>query len=609
MKQRVFNVRLILVVGFILLPLFALITTIQALSTTSLGIKGWLANASASFPYTSTYVPVKEMPYTLHSYPMSTFDSTRKRMYSTYPYRDIAVFDLNTGSVEGVIQNVYRPEKLLLSPDGSRLYISSNVNLGEDGRITVVDTQKLEIISSYVYTNSGQYSDRNVQSMAVGLSNELYIVAFNIGNNSLDRMDMSSGQIIATAPFTGWLMSLASHGNLLYAVERNISGKDGTLYKYDISTGMPVFETAVSIPEAGELTISPDGTTLLVHNDNNIFQFDTATLSLQRQYTTPEQYGFLSIAVSPDSQSFVGLYYPQGDYAGGLKVFDLATGQLRRQYFDIVNMGLAQGVATFSDELVGVVYGQYGFSGGGVRLLKPADHHIALPITYNRYCPVPSTDDFNDPTSGWPIEDTGRVIYRYIDGEYSIYHRNADQWTAVLSDDVWNKNKLYQLSGRVAQNYGMWGLLFGLNDDGTSFYTFEISPYHKEWYIFYYGDDVGWQLLARESRSIINSSTSFNTLAMKTWGGGIEFFINDQQVKDMRGLQGLVGRVGLTGGSFQKNVDIRYEDYIFVGETCPLPSPGANRPLGANRLLNLERPNLEEILSDGQPVNTFRIEE
>lgn len=607
MRQRVFKARLILVAGFILLPLFAFIATIQALSTTSLGISGWLTNASTSFPLTSTYIAVKEIPYTLHGSPMSVFDSAQKRIYTTYPYRDIAVFDLNTGSVEGVIQNVYRPEKLLLSPDGSRLYISSNVNFNEDGRITVVDTQNLEIISSYLYTSPKQHSDYNVQSMALGLYNELYLASFNIGNNSLDRMDMGSGEITATLPFTGWLMSLASHGNLLYAVERKISDKDGHLYMYDISTGMPVLETAVSIPEAGDLTISPDGTTLLVHNYNNIFQFDTATLSLQHQYRTPEQYGFISIAVSPDSQNLVGLYYPEGGYAGGLKVFDLATGQLRRIYFDYVDIGLAQNVAAFSDEFVGIVYRQYSFSEGGVRLLKPADHHIALPITYNRYCPVPSTDDFNDPTSGWPIEDTGRVIYRYIDGEYSIYHRNADQWTAVLSDDVWNKNKLYQLSGRVAQNYGIWGLLFGLNDEGTSFYTFEISPYHQEWYIFYYGDDVGWQLLARERASIINSGTSFNTLAMKTWGVSTEFLINDQSVKYMNGLQGLVGRVGLTGGALQRDVDIRYDDYIFVGETCPLPSATANQIVGGT-FLSLERPNLEEIFSDGQPVDNFRIE-
>lgn len=540
-----------------------------------------------------TYVPLIEILYEFPSYRHTVADSNHNKLYIVNS--GVTIIDTQLGIVEATLTNLHRPNRLLLSPDGSRLYIGSSVINYEDGLITIVDTESLTIVATHIYPNPKNfpyYSD--VRSMALGPTNQLYIApgGDDIGN-SIDTMDIVSGEIVATLPFSGYIISLASQDNTMFAAHTTHSG-DGKLFKYDISTGTPITETTITTNESGYLTLTPDRSTLLLRSgEGNIYQYDASTLQLIRTYFGDGKYGFVSLAVSQNNQSLIGLYYPNG-YNGpaGLQVFDLATGEMQRVYEDQTGIYPTYNTASFADNTVSLV-GRL-----GVQILTPADYQIAMPLILNKYCTNPVLDDFSNPASGWPNQDTGSIIYRYLDNEYNIYHQNTNYWGGVSRGDVWNNSILVQASGRIAQNQGMWGLLFGLNDDWTDFYTFEIIPNDQQWYFFHYISGAGWQLVEHGSSAAIQPGSASNTISIYQPYNSTGLQINGTWVAfpfDLNNYNNRTGRVGLTGASFENDVDIRYDNYTFVDRNCPMPVTNMVETF-TNEMMNLERPSIEDIL-------------
>jgi hypothetical protein len=503
--------------------------------------------------------------------------------------------DGQLGVVEAILTNIHRPNNLMLSPDGSYLYVASDVLSTEDGRITIVDTESLEVVAAHTYPNPENFGyARNVRGMALGPINKLHIAPQGYGgSNAIDTMDLASGEIVATLPFSGLVNSLASFGDTLYATYWE--NDENSLLRFDIATGVPISETAVSVADVGTLTLTPDGFTLLLLLWNGVIhQYDAHSLELIRTYETGVENGFVSIGVSPDSQSLIGLYRPYGYYGtGGLQVFDLATGQLQRTFIDNNEFGTAYHTALFADGEATLLYYD------GVRLLIPADYHVALPVAFYDYCAHPVVDDFSNPTSGWPIYDTGNTIYRYLNGEYNIYHRKAGSWAAASRGDFWNRSQKVQATGRIIQNQGVWGLLFGMQNNWSDFYTFEIDPHQQKWFFLRFINGVGWQLINEGSSHSIHSGSAYNTLSITDPYGELIFHINDTIVLTKSFENHRTGYVGLTGASFQNNVDIRFNDYLFVDAGCPMPLQ--NMPgYSTGEFLSLERPDIQEILSGNE---------
>jgi len=538
-----------------------------------------------------TYVPCTQILHEFPNYQDTAANANHNKLYVTNWYGYLTVIDTQLGIVETTLTNIHRPESLFLSPDGSHLYISSNVLGYEDGLITILDTESLTIVDTHVYPNIKDYPYYSgVRSMSLGPTNKLFIVPNgDYLGNSIDTMDTVSGDIVATLPFSGHIVSLASQNNTMFATYLDLYGAS-KLFKYDISTGTPVTETAVTINATGYLTLTPDNSTVLIRSsEGDIHQYNAATLQFIRTYSVDNTYGFVSLAVSQDSQNLIGLYRPNGfSGPGALRVFDLATGQIQRTYQDTAGVNPVYDTASFADDKVALI------GGTGVRLLKPADYQIALPLILNKYCSSPVLDDFSNPASGWPNQDTGSAIYRYLDNEYNIYHRDANRWGAVTRGDVWNQSKLIQASGRIAQNQGMWGLLFGLNSDWTGFYTFEISPNDQKWYLLHYMSGTGWHLIEQGSSPAIRPGSASNTLSIHNPYGTTGLQINGTWITFPYVLSNRVGRVGLTGASFQSNVDIRYDDYVFVDQNCPMPATNEVKTF-TSEIMNLKRPNIEDI--------------
>jgi hypothetical protein len=70
-------------------------------------------------------------------------------------------------------------------------------------------------------------------------------------------------------------------------------------------------------------------------------------------------------------------------------------------------------------------------------------------------------------------------------------------------------------------------------------------------------------------------------------------YINDVSIHtEWSGLP--TGRIGMTGGSFMDQTDLRYDNFLFVDTNCPLPSQlsGINEE-NLDSLLIQERPSLD----------------
>jgi uncharacterized repeat protein (TIGR01451 family) len=198
--------------------------------------------------------------------------------------------------------------------------------------------------------------------------------------------------------------------------------------------------------------------------------------------------------------------------------------------------------------------------------------YVFLPTVNYRSCSGPIIDDFSDPDSGWPIVETGNVILRYLNGEYNMYHHSSSQWVAVSRGDRWNNSRMVQVEGRIAANEGAWGLIFGLNDNWSDFYTFEIMPNSQFWLVQRYTSAGGWHTLGSGISAAIQPGSAYNTLKIERLAYHPNMIALVVNAHTVYGLAEVSGRVGLTGVSLTPNVDIRYDNYIFVDETCPLPT-------------------------------------
>jgi photosystem II stability/assembly factor-like uncharacterized protein len=180
-------------------------------------------------------------------------------------------------------------------------------------------------------------------------------------------------------------------------------------------------------------------------------------------------------------------------------------------------------------------------------------------------CHGPYIDHFDLPDSGWPSGDSGHTAYGYASGEYAILHRQANQWMAVTRRDFWQNDHLVKTSGYQLANSGLWGLVFGLNENWSNFYTFEILPDLQSWYLLNFDAENGWRQIATGSAAHILPGQGKNDLLIQGANYKMYFYINNQLVYEMAER---AGYLGLTGGSFTNNTQLRFEYYLFQRRAC-----------------------------------------
>jgi hypothetical protein len=222
-------------------------------------------------------------------------------------------------------------------------------------------------------------------------------------------------------------------------------------------------------------------------------------------------------------------------------------------------------------------------AGGNAKALDQLT--IYLPVSFRNYCPPLFADDFSDPTSGWYVGDDGINRYEYLNNEYRILVRNTGGWAGVRPGFMASDYNLTVDVRNVTGNFGSYGLLFGLSDDWSQFYSLEIFP--DGYYGIYEYDDGSWTNLSVGPSNSIYTGTTMNRLKIKRDGDLIEAYANGALLASVSdGSYTGMRHVGLIVESWDvPNVDVMFDNFAVYPVTC---NPVANQSIEAARLPNIE---------------------
>ena len=204
--------------------------------------------------------------------------------------------------------------------------------------------------------------------------------------------------------------------------------------------------------------------------------------------------------------------------------------------------------------------------GGNARALEQST--IYLPITLRNYC-HDFFDDFSNPESGWPIFEDEDVLYEYLNGEYRILVKNAEWWAAA-SPDYQAADYIVTVDVRRAGDvWGKYGIIFGLAENWSHFYIFEIDP-DGNYNIWRYSSSSERTLLKWGNSPYINQSSASNAIKVKRSGSQIEVYANDHSLASLTDdtYTGL-GYLGLIVDTWNfGNVDARFDNFMVETLSC-----------------------------------------
>ncbi len=203
-----------------------------------------------------------------------------------------------------------------------------------------------------------------------------------------------------------------------------------------------------------------------------------------------------------------------------------------------------------------------------------------MPIA-SRACPVLYQDDFSNPSSGWPVGDSGDVLVGYDSGEYRILVRTPGWFTVVRpgfqAQDYRASVDLRNVTGAM----GSYGIVFGLMADWSGWYSLEIYP--DGWYGIYRYDEYGGQVLAEAFSPAIKQGTATNQITVERNGALINAYANGTLLTSVQNtyFHGSL-YLGLINYAYNlPNVDVRFDNYRVVPLSCqeqdfPLVLSGAS---------------------------------
>ena len=488
------------------------------------------------------------------------------------PNRGLVQLDLTSNEA---IPLVYAPDvgSVAMSPDKQYAYLSQSGTSSPD--IFVFDMNSKQIIRTLSF-------DNNIDDTVATDDNRLFILT----SQEIAMMDTVTGEIIESVAISG---SSSGLRNLALSTDQKTLFVNGhyTVYKFDVNNDSLVELNRISDFPYNSIELSESGDFILLtqYGLSVVYRFDAEALTLLDTYVYDDYDSYnRDIRISKDGSHFYAVW---GD---SFQEISVATNSLTREYTNGTGFhGLA--VMPINNNNVALI------NSDSIEILVPTSHGVALPVFTNKYCGAPSTDDFSNTNSGWPVGTFGTTTYRYIDGEYSIYQAEADRWSAVTAGHVWDSSELLEVEARIVDNRnGAYGIIYGLNDNWSDFYTFEIYPQYQVVAFFHYTSAGGWKLIQNQVVSGVNVA-GINTLSISgNSSNTMRFYVNNYQV--FVDYDQKIGRVGFTGASLENNVDVRYDNFVLSGENCPLPGQAFRGGGALSSTIDLERPSLNTFLSD-----------
>ncbi|MEZ0255741.1 MAG: beta strand repeat-containing protein [Chthoniobacter sp.] len=196
-------------------------------------------------------------------------DPTRPLIYASVPSTNsIAVFNSDTLSLVATIPVGSNPMGLVLSPDGSRLYVANSGSTAS--AIGVVDLNTLQTLPSISAPSSPYY-------LAVG-SGRLYASS----GNGIMQFDLGTGTY--TSSFSGYpygdsRLSTSLDGKTLFQATEGVS--PASLFKYNISTATAALQQTINTSEGGSAfpIVTPDGLGVIMANGYALQERSTSDIN------------------------------------------------------------------------------------------------------------------------------------------------------------------------------------------------------------------------------------------------------------------------------------------------------------------------------------------
>lgn len=523
------------------------------------------------------------------------FDKYSNILFASVPgnansYANSIVFiDIPSGVISSSIFVGNEPDRLEVADDGSYLYVALN-KTGTVKRINL----NTGIVDLEFALGSGNCGLFRVEDMVILKDNPESIVISRENTNCYPGHE-------GVAVYDNGIMRPIVTGNFEGNNEIEPSGVDTIIYGYDNEKSgsegfgfrhLAITEQGIEVETLTTGLISGFSTTIKF-SDGYVYSSDGTVIDPSNN-TIHTNLGVEGpVAFNPAANQL--LYYSNLDANQyGFRIFASDTHQhiddapsqvfssdspTKLEYLPPEHLALL----TFQRELY-------------IIQLKNLPYTSYAPLAMYDYCGAPATDDFANPSSGWPIINSQTYTTGYVNGEYRIYHPQQNTWVAVTRGETWDNSKLVSADGHLVSGDGVWGLLFALNDNWTDFYTFEILPNDQMWIIFHYQSSYGWYQVASGLSGSIKPGSAVNTLSISKPYSSMQLEINGTVVYFMTPQN---GRIGLTGGSFVQSTDIRYDNYVFADEKCPLPTEQKSifALQSTNNVFAVERPAMHTFLS------------
>lgn len=200
-------------------------------------------------------------------------------------------------------------------------------------------------------------------------------------------------------------------------------------------------------------------------------------------------------------------------------------------------------------------------------------------------------DGFQDISSGWLVDNDEYMTSGYYSGEYRILAKNTSYIYLIKAPTCKRQNYSVEADARWVGNSGSYyGLIFGLEDDFSSYYIFGINTDYREYALYYYSES-GFQTIAADTFSnSIHYGLESNHLKVFRNNNDITLEINGVNLGVWTHAGGTeFSNIGLFNVPYSNlvNADARFDNFLvelLPSQSAALSSNGLELKKGRNEL-------------------------
>jgi uncharacterized repeat protein (TIGR01451 family) len=254
-----------------------------------------------------------------------------------------------------------------------------------------------------------------------------------------------------------------------------------------------------------------------------------------------------------------------------------------------------------------------------VSIVSTTTPDLYLPVVMKGWhaehpCSPGYVDDFSDSGSGWPAYEDSDAEIAYTGGQYQIWLKKPSLGRLVTPGAKATDFAVAVSARRTSGNYGVYGIVFGVNEDWSELYQVHIEA---SYYSIWRRSGETWIALQYWTPSDhIHTGTSWNRLKVVRDGVDIALYLNDQHLTTVTdgSFTGL-RRIGLVAYSPSSgSLDVRFDDFALYPADCGVGAAGAGfemgepeirfvpQPLGMDRLDRFSVPQYPWYRSNGSAL-------